>query len=204
MTRRRSLRLPRLGKPRPSDVSAGLVTGLFSIPEGMAYAAIGGFNPVAGIYAGVVPTVVGSLFSRSVLMVTTLTSALALTSQSVLKEAGLDAKDTGNIASLNRGWPDVSDGFQPLSATGARSRSSNRRTWCAAPPGEEIQGSDRSPVHAQVGGGLRERTDPAGDLFGMEGCSLDDVLFPGLDVRVPGPEPGRCTPLTNAIGKSVL
>jgi len=31
---------PRLGRPKPADVSAGLVTGLFSIPEGMAYAAI--------------------------------------------------------------------------------------------------------------------------------------------------------------------
>ncbi|MCX5529448.1 SulP family inorganic anion transporter [Streptomyces sp. NBC_00006] len=100
MTRPKSPRLPRLGKPRPSDVSAGLVTGLFSIPEGMAYAAIGGFNPVAGIYAGVVPTVLGSLFARTVLMVTTLTSALALTSQSAIKEAGLDAKDVGNVATL--------------------------------------------------------------------------------------------------------
>ncbi|MFF7591374.1 SulP family inorganic anion transporter [Kitasatospora purpeofusca] len=81
-------------------MSAGLVTGLFSIPEGMAYAAIGGFNPVAGIYAGVVPTLLGSLFARTVLMVTTLTSALALTSQSVVKEAGLDALDPGNVATL--------------------------------------------------------------------------------------------------------
>lgn len=93
-------RLPRLGKPKPSDVSAGLVTGLFSIPEGMAYAAIGGFNPVAGIYAGVVPTVLGSVFSRTLLMVTTLTSAIALTSQSAIKEAGLDATDAGNVATL--------------------------------------------------------------------------------------------------------
>ncbi|RKE05178.1 SulP family inorganic anion transporter [Streptomyces sp. TLI_171] len=93
-------RLRGVGRPKASDVSAGLVTGLFSIPEGMAYAAIGGFNPVSGIYAGVVPTLLGSLFSRTVLMVTTLTSALALTSQSVVKEAGLDALDGGNIATL--------------------------------------------------------------------------------------------------------
>ncbi|WP_328723507.1 SulP family inorganic anion transporter [Streptomyces sp. NBC_00247] len=81
-------------------MSAGLVTGLFSIPEGMAYAAIGGFNPVAGIYAGIVPTILGSLFTRTVLMVTTLTSALALTSQSVIQEAGLDALNAGNVATL--------------------------------------------------------------------------------------------------------
>ncbi|MBW5249976.1 SulP family inorganic anion transporter [Streptomyces sp. P01-B04] len=90
----------RLGRPTPSDVSSGAVTGLFSIPEGMAYAAIAGFNPVAGLYAGVVPAIVGSLTSRTVLMVTTLTSAIALTSQSVLSDAGLDPKDAGDIALL--------------------------------------------------------------------------------------------------------
>ncbi|MHC9292158.1 SulP family inorganic anion transporter [Mycobacterium sp. LTG2003] len=90
----------RLGKPKPRDAIAGLVTGLFSIPEGMAYASIGGFNPVAGLYAGVVPGIIGSLFARTVLMVTTLTSAIALTSRSVLHDAGLDPADPANIAAL--------------------------------------------------------------------------------------------------------
>lgn len=93
-------RLRGLGRPRPADATAGAVTGLFSIPEGMAYASIAGFNPVAGLYAGVVPAIVGSLTSRTVLMVTTLTSAIALTSQSVLSDAGLDPKDAGNVAVL--------------------------------------------------------------------------------------------------------
>ena len=88
---------------RPRSVSGrrapGLVTGLFSIPEGMAYASIGGFNPVAGLYWGV-STILGSVFARTVLMVTTLTSALALTSQSVLGAAGLDPTDPSNIAAL--------------------------------------------------------------------------------------------------------
>ena len=79
---------------------SGLVTGLFSIPEGMAYASIGGFNPVSGLYAGMIPTLVGSFFARTVLMVTTLTSAIALSSQSVLKSAGLDPAKPGNIAAL--------------------------------------------------------------------------------------------------------
>lgn len=90
----------KLGRPKPRDVIAGLVTGLFSIPEGMAYASIGGFNPVTGIYAGVMPGIIGSLFARTVLMVTTLTSAIALTSRSVLKEAGLDPQDPANVAAL--------------------------------------------------------------------------------------------------------
>ncbi|MFE1317613.1 SulP family inorganic anion transporter [Kitasatospora phosalacinea] len=99
--RRRSLpSLRSLGRPKPSDVTSGLVTGLFSIPEGMAYASIAGFNPVAGLFSGVVPAIVGSLAARTVLMVTTLTSAIALTSQSVLSDAGLDPADTGNVALL--------------------------------------------------------------------------------------------------------
>lgn len=85
----------RWSRPRATDVSAGLVTGLFSIPEGLAYASIAGFNPVAGIYAGVVPTLIGSLLSRTVLMVTTLTSAIALTAQSAIGAAGLDAYRNG-------------------------------------------------------------------------------------------------------------
>ncbi|ULE33329.1 SulP family inorganic anion transporter [Mycobacterium sp. IDR2000157661] len=89
-----------LGRPRFRDVIAGLVTGLFSIPEGMAYASIGGFNPVAGLYSGVVSTIVGSMFARTVLMVTTLTSALALSSRSVLTDAGLDPADPANVAAL--------------------------------------------------------------------------------------------------------
>ena len=89
-----------LGRPKPRDVLAGLVTGLFSIPEGMAYASIGGFNPVVGLYSGVVPGILASVFSRTILMVTTLTSAIALSSRSVLKEAGLDPTDPANVAAL--------------------------------------------------------------------------------------------------------
>lgn len=89
-----------LGRPTPADLTAGMVTGLFSIPEGMAYASIAGFDPVAGLYAGVVPPILGSLTAPTVLMVTTLTSAIALTGQSVLADAGLDPHDAGNVAAL--------------------------------------------------------------------------------------------------------
>ncbi len=90
----------RLGRPTAADATAGMVTGLFSIPEGMAYASIAGFNPVAGLYAGVVPPILGSLTAPTVLMVTTLTSAIALTGQSVISGAGLDPHAGGNIAAL--------------------------------------------------------------------------------------------------------
>ena len=90
----------RAGRPTRSDVVSGMVTGLFSIPEGMAYASIAGFNPVAGLCAGVAPAIVGSLTARTVLMITTLTSAIALTSQSVLSDAKLDPSDAANVATL--------------------------------------------------------------------------------------------------------
>ncbi len=94
-------RTPRsLGRPQFRDVIAGLVTRLFSIPEGMAYASIGGFNPVTGLYSGIVATIVSSALARTVLIVTTLTSALALTSRSVLVNSGLDPADPGNVAAL--------------------------------------------------------------------------------------------------------
>jgi SulP family sulfate permease len=89
-----------LGRPQRQDVIAGFVTGLFSIPEGMAYANIAGFNPVLGLYSGMLPTLVGSVFARTVLMATTLTSAIALSSQSVLQQAGIDPTDLRNIATL--------------------------------------------------------------------------------------------------------
>ncbi|KHK97222.1 transporter [Microbacterium mangrovi] len=90
----------RFAKPTGRDVVSGFVTGLFSIPEGMAYASIGGFAAPLGLWSGIVPTIVGSIFARTVLMVTTLTSAIALTSHSVLTAAGLKTSDVGAIATL--------------------------------------------------------------------------------------------------------
>ncbi|MET9201109.1 SulP family inorganic anion transporter [Gordonia sp. NPDC003585] len=90
----------KLSRPRPADAVSGLVTALFSIPEGMAYASIGGFNPVTGLYSGMLPTLVSSVFARTVLMVTALTSAIALSAKSVLDSAGLDPTRVENIAML--------------------------------------------------------------------------------------------------------
>jgi len=89
-----------LGRPTPSDVIAGLVAGLFSIPEGMAYAKLGGFNPVLGLYAGIVPTIAGSLSASTQLMLITLTSAIALSSSSALEQAGLEPSNGTAVFTL--------------------------------------------------------------------------------------------------------
>ncbi|WP_062210049.1 SulP family inorganic anion transporter [Demequina oxidasica] len=90
----------KFGRPTPKDAVSGLVTGLFSIPEGMAYATIGGFSAPMGLWSGIVPTIVGSMFARTVLMITTLTSAIALSAKSILSDAGLDPGDLGAVAML--------------------------------------------------------------------------------------------------------
>lgn len=73
------------------NIISGLATGLFSIPEGMAYAQLAGVNPVYGLYSGVVATMVASLGTGSILMMSTLTSAIALTTASVMQNAGIQS-----------------------------------------------------------------------------------------------------------------
>lgn len=72
-----------------SGAVAGFATGLFSIPEGMAYAQLAGVDPLYGLYSGLVATFVAALTTGSVLMVSTLTSAIALSTGSVLLVAGI-------------------------------------------------------------------------------------------------------------------
>ncbi len=71
------------------NIISGLATGLFSIPEGMAYAQLAGVNPVYGLYSGIIATIVASLSTGTVLMMSTLTSAIALATGSVIAMAGI-------------------------------------------------------------------------------------------------------------------
>src|SRR5512139_3069618 len=73
------------------NIISGLATGLFSIPEGMAYAQLAGVNPVYGMYSGIVATIVASLSTGTILMMSTLTSAIALATGSVLQNAGIQS-----------------------------------------------------------------------------------------------------------------
>lgn len=71
------------------NIISGLATGLFSIPEGMAYAQLAGVNPVFGLYSGIVAVIVSSLTTGTILMMSTLTSAIALATASVMQNAGI-------------------------------------------------------------------------------------------------------------------
>lgn len=68
-------------KPKSSgfvpNIISGLATGLFSIPEGMAYAQLANVNPSYGMYSGIVATIVASLSTGTVLMINPFTSAVA-------------------------------------------------------------------------------------------------------------------------------
>ncbi len=67
---------------RPADLSrdaaAALATTFLAIPQGVAYAMIAGLPPVAGLYASVLPTIVGSLFRSSRHVVAGPTNAVSL------------------------------------------------------------------------------------------------------------------------------
>ncbi|MCP4166857.1 MAG: SulP family inorganic anion transporter [Chloroflexi bacterium] len=83
-------------KTLPKDIIVGFSTGLFSIPEGMAYASLAGVHPVYGLYSGMVSTLVAALSTGTILMISTLTSAIALSTASALSMAGVDANANPN------------------------------------------------------------------------------------------------------------
>lgn len=69
---------------RIGELIGGFVAGLYSVPEGIGYAQLAGINPMFGIYAGMAPVALAAAFTGSVLMMSTLTSAIALTMSGVL------------------------------------------------------------------------------------------------------------------------
>lgn len=76
---------PKHKKRRIGDIIGGFVAGLYSVPEGIGYASLAGINPMLGIYAGMVPVAIAAATTGSVLMMSTLTSAIALTMGGVLE-----------------------------------------------------------------------------------------------------------------------
>lgn len=72
-----------------ANILSGLGTSLFIIPTGLAYAQLAGVNPIYGLYAGIVPVLVAALGTGTTLMISTLTSSIALATGSVLLVAGI-------------------------------------------------------------------------------------------------------------------
>lgn len=72
-------RLPSLG-PRASrqDLSAGLVLGIQSVPDGLATGLLAGLNPLAGLYGYMVGTATGALLTSSAFMAVQVTGAMAM------------------------------------------------------------------------------------------------------------------------------
>jgi SulP family sulfate permease len=93
-------------KPNTKDVApnilASVITALYSVPEGMAYAQLANINPVFGLYSGMVPVLVASLTTGTILMVSTLTSAIALTTGSIFDNASISSSQiTGAVVTLS-------------------------------------------------------------------------------------------------------
>ncbi|MCA9874746.1 MAG: SulP family inorganic anion transporter [Anaerolineales bacterium] len=72
-----------------ANILSGLATSLFIVPTGLAYAQLAGVNPIYGLYAGIVPVFVAALGTGTLLMISTLTSSIALATGSVLQVAGI-------------------------------------------------------------------------------------------------------------------
>jgi len=67
-----------------NDLIAGLTTSIVGISSSMAYAAIAGVNPIYGLFAAIVPAIIGGLFGSSNYLVTGPTNATALVTASIL------------------------------------------------------------------------------------------------------------------------
>jgi sulfate permease, SulP family len=70
------------------NIIGGFVAGLYSVPEGIGYASLAGVSPMLGIYSGMVPVALAATATGSVLLMSTLTSAIALTMGGILDSTG--------------------------------------------------------------------------------------------------------------------
>jgi sulfate permease, SulP family len=60
------------------DATAGVVLGVLSVPDGLAAGLLAAVNPVYGLYAYMIGTVTGALFTSSVFMAVQATGAMAI------------------------------------------------------------------------------------------------------------------------------
>lgn len=67
------------------DLLAGFTVAMVGTPQCMAYAAIAGIAPIYGLYTGIVPTIVGSLFGGSPYLISGPSNATSLVTANVLR-----------------------------------------------------------------------------------------------------------------------
>jgi SulP family sulfate permease len=91
--------LPLLDWPRftpetvRADLVAGITVALVAVPQSLAYAQLAGVPPQYGLYASIVPAILGAFFGSSLLLVTgpvAMTSLLTAASVGALVPAGTD------------------------------------------------------------------------------------------------------------------
>ena len=76
-----------------ADLVAGITVALVAVPQSLAYAQLAGVPPQYGLYASVVPAILGALFGSSLLLATgpvAMTSLLTAASVGALVPAGTD------------------------------------------------------------------------------------------------------------------
>ena len=78
-----------------ADLLAGFIFAVANIPSAMAHALMATLNPVLGIYTLMVAVPVGAIFTSSVFMNVSTTSALAMATGSSLQYYVGDAKVQG-------------------------------------------------------------------------------------------------------------
>jgi sulfate permease, SulP family len=83
----------RLQRCRPSrrDVTAGVVLGVQSVPDGLATGLLAGLNPLAGLYGYMVGTATGALLTSSTFMAVQGTGAMAMVIADVPGLSGANA-----------------------------------------------------------------------------------------------------------------
>ena len=73
-----------LQKNLKPDFTAAMTIAMIAVPQAMAYAAIAGVGPVFGLYAAILPAILGAIFGNSNHVVTGPTNAVALATSGVL------------------------------------------------------------------------------------------------------------------------
>lgn len=75
------------------DIGAGTVLGLVSVPDGLAAGLLAGLSPLTGLYAYLVGTVTGALFTSSAFMCVQATGAMAVVIADVPEVSGSDGPE---------------------------------------------------------------------------------------------------------------